>query len=61
MQAVLGWPPSILLWRGSVQGWAGLGVAGAQHTGSSDRVLVLARACSQLSEALPVPGSACPV
>lgn len=39
---------------------AGLGAAGA-HTGSSDHVLGLSQACSQLSEALPVPGSACPV
>lgn len=59
MQTVLGWPPSILLWRGSVCR-AGLGMAGA-HIGSSDHVLGLAWACSRLSEALPVPGSACPV
>lgn len=39
---------------------AGLGMAGA-YTGSNDRVLALAWACSRLSEALPVSRSACPV
>lgn len=39
---------------------AGLGLVGA-HTGSSDCVLGLAWACSQLSEALSVPSTSCPV